>query len=278
MARSSIEWLNRPGTTPETWNPVVGCSPVSRGCDNCWAGKYADRLEALGQEAYTGTSLHGKFHGVVNCDASVLDKPLHWRRPRTVAVCLMGDLLHKAVPLSFLVEVHARMWLKWQSTFIVLTKRAGRMRRVYHSDEFWEAVDARATEIGGDMYRTRGLPLANLWAMVSCEDQKTYDQRVPYLNKINAAVVGLSVEPMLGPIALPTKPGGPGWVMFGAESINGRAGRVCKHPWIASGVLACKSAGVPAFVKQVHLGKRISKKPAEWPRQLRVRQWPKGMA
>ncbi len=37
---SGIEW------TDTTWNPVVGCTPVSPGCLNCYAATMARRLEA----------------------------------------------------------------------------------------------------------------------------------------------------------------------------------------------------------------------------------------
>jgi protein gp37 len=272
---SKIEWLNRPGTTAELWNPVKGCSPVSPGCRNCWARKYAERLEAMVPDAYEGTTVNGRFCGGVWCCGEVLDKPLHWRKPRTVGVCLMGDLFHKAVPRAFLVEVHTRIWLKWQSTFVVLTKRASRMRRLYQSDEFWEAVDCRAAEIGGDMYRTRGLPLANLWAMVSVEDQKRWDQRVPDLINTPAAIRGVSVEPILEPITMHGLCGGNlHWIIVAAESLGGRAGRQCKDNWVAGVRMLARQTGVPLFVKQLYLNGRISKKPEEWPVSLRVREWP----
>ena len=35
---TKIEW------TDETWNPVVGCSIVSKGCTNCYAMHHAGRL------------------------------------------------------------------------------------------------------------------------------------------------------------------------------------------------------------------------------------------
>jgi len=38
---SKIEW------TEQTWNPVIGCSKVSAGCENCYAEKMAGRLAKL---------------------------------------------------------------------------------------------------------------------------------------------------------------------------------------------------------------------------------------
>lgn len=37
---SNIEW------TDSTWNPVIGCTPVSPGCLNCYAATMANRLQA----------------------------------------------------------------------------------------------------------------------------------------------------------------------------------------------------------------------------------------
>lgn len=36
---SSIEW------TDQTWNPFVGCSKTSPGCDNCYAITKANRIK-----------------------------------------------------------------------------------------------------------------------------------------------------------------------------------------------------------------------------------------
>lgn len=43
---SNIEW------TQETWNPTVGCTPVSPGCLNCYAAREARRQEAMGTPGY----------------------------------------------------------------------------------------------------------------------------------------------------------------------------------------------------------------------------------
>ncbi len=67
---SKIEW------TQKTWNPIVGCSLKSPGCTNCYAMKMAGRLEAMGQEAYQGTTQRTKngfaWTGKVNLSETAL--------------------------------------------------------------------------------------------------------------------------------------------------------------------------------------------------------------
>ena len=36
--KSAIEW------TDTTWNPVTGCTKITRGCDNCYAERLAERF------------------------------------------------------------------------------------------------------------------------------------------------------------------------------------------------------------------------------------------
>jgi len=38
MADTRIEWAHK------VWNPITGCSPVSEGCQNCYARRMANRL------------------------------------------------------------------------------------------------------------------------------------------------------------------------------------------------------------------------------------------
>jgi protein gp37 len=45
MSRSNIEW------TSATWNPVVGCTRVSPGCDNCYAVRDSWRQENAAKAA-----------------------------------------------------------------------------------------------------------------------------------------------------------------------------------------------------------------------------------
>lgn len=70
------------------------------------------------------------------------------------------------------------------------------------------------------------------------------------------------------------------WVIVGGES--GPKARLCDVAWIRSVVEQCKAAGTPCFVKQLGANVRSRVRlrdpkggdPAEWPEDLRVRQWP----
>jgi protein gp37 len=80
----AIEW------TDSTWNPVTGCTKVSRGCDNCYAERFSER--------FRGVTGHPFESG---CDLTLrperLNQPLAWKRQRTIFVNSMSDLFHKDV-------------------------------------------------------------------------------------------------------------------------------------------------------------------------------------
>ena len=111
---TKIEW------TDKTWNPVTGCTKCSPGCENCYAEKYAQRLQAMGQPKY-----RDGFNVTLHRD--VLDEPLRWKKPRIVFVCSMGDLFHKEVPFYFVHEVVRAIYKAPQHVYQILTKRPERM-------------------------------------------------------------------------------------------------------------------------------------------------------
>ena len=208
---SGIEW------TDETWNPVVGCTRASRGCDNCYAVTMTHRLEAMGQERYAGLTVlngrgHRHFNGVVRTVPEALDKPLKWRKPRRVFVNSMADLFHPEVPFEFIDRVFAVMALCPQHVFQVLTKRPERMaeylRYAVEMDNLEHEIDALTSKVEGEPFglvspsEGQGWPLPNVWLGTSVEDQAAADERVPHLLRCPAAVRFLSCEPLLGPVDL----------------------------------------------------------------------------
>jgi len=273
MTEHKIGWLNMPGYKPETWNPIVGCSKVSPGCDNCYAERMANRLTyALGgvgtgknQDAwiaYSDVISKGKWNGKTALIKSQLTKPSGWKTPRMIFVCSMSDLFHESVPFEWLLKVFIRIQENPQHLFIVLTKRpeimAEKIKRFYNV----------SPNILSDY-----ASLPNLWIGVTAENQEQANKRIPILLQIPAAKRFVSIEPMLGPIDFydivintefyHTLKGfgdisggdfglvnGPklDWVICGGES--GNKARPMHPDWVRSLRDQCKAAGTPFFFKQ----------------------------
>ena len=264
--------------TDETWNPTVGCSRVSAGCDNCYAMKVAHRglTEAhKGLTFYDDSGEHRSGNGGIDWTGEVrvmpdrLDTPLHWRKPRRVFVDSMSDLFHDDVPVEFIQSVWVTMCKTPQHTYQVLTKRPARMMRLLNAAPDW--VVKLAT-------------LPNVWLGTSIENDRYARIRIPHLLRTPAAVRFLSVEPMLGDVDLhPYLDQGIGWVIVGGES--GPGARPIDLAWVERVIVDCEAAGVPVFVKQ--LGSVWAKEhgaadrkggaPAEWPKHLRVRVFPESV-
>jgi len=188
MGNTKIEWA----TT--VWNPVTGCTPVSPGCEHCYAKRMANRLRGR-----CGYPQDDPFRVTVHEDK--LSEPLRWRKPRQIFVCSMGDLFHKDVPADLYPKLWRTMDKCPQHRFLILTKRAKRMREVLR-------------EMGG--YDPGGrIPLStkyhdfveNVWLGVSVESQDQL-HRVRDLLDTPAAVRFVSLEPMLGPVDLTRMPNG----------------------------------------------------------------------
>jgi protein gp37 len=211
MASSLIEW------TESTWNPVTGCTKISRGCQHCYAERMAIRLQAMGQARY-----RNGFRLTLHPEA--LELPLRWRQPQMVFVNSMSDLFHRGVPEEFIARVFAVMQQASHHTFQVLTKRAERLASL-----------------------APRLPWPpNVWAGVTVEDAD-YVGRIDLLKQVPAAVRFVSLEPLLGPVAkLPLS--GIHWVIVGGES--GPGARPMRAEWAHAVRDQCVAVRVPFFFKQ----------------------------
>jgi protein gp37 len=216
--QSAIEW------TDTTWNPVVGCTKVSPGCDRCYAERVALR--------FPQTFPNG-FQLTLRDDA--VAAPLTWRKPRRVFVNSMSDLFHADVPEAFIVRVFEVMAACPQHQFQVLTKRAERLARVAPRLQ-WPA---------------------NVWMGVSIESD-TYTWRADYLRRVPAAVRFISAEPLLGSLDT-LHLDGIHWLIAGGESQPGA--RAADLSWFRTLRDRCLGAGVAFFLKQ--LGGHPSKRGGE---------------
>jgi protein gp37 len=294
---SKIEW------TDATWNPVRGCTKISPGCAHCYAETLAER--------FRGVKGHPYEQGFdLRLVPEKLMEPLKWKKPRRVFVNSMSDLFHDGVPDEYIDKVFAVMALCPQHTFQVLTKRAERMMDYCSQVHRISQVVANGylpLNLPSPPFPGREwyLPLANVLLGVSVEDQKRADERIPLLLQTPAAVRFLSCEPLLGPLKINplfirpiegTSQHGQrfiDWVIVGGES--GSGARPFVMDWGISIIKQCRAAGVAVFMKQVGSNPCIREgvsargittsvwgpisnpkggDPAEWPEDLRVREFP----
>jgi protein gp37 len=213
--KSTIEW------TDATWNPVTGCTKVTRGCDNCYAERFAERFRGtLGHHFESGFDL--------TLRPERLSQPLRWKRPRMIFVNSMSDLFHKDIPKDFIDRVFDTMEAADRHVFQVLTKRSSLM---------------------GNYLRYRygsELTPRHIWCGVSVEDGMA-TARIQHLQKAPVSVRFLSVEPLLGPVG-DMDIEGISWVIVGGES--GPKARPMKLPWVLDIRDLCAREGVPFFFKQ----------------------------
>lgn len=253
--RTSIEW------TDSTWNPVIGCSKVSPGCDNCYAIGQAARIIRMTEARdattpYQGTVLDdgSDWTGTVKCLPERLDQPLRWKRPRRIFVNSMSDLFHPDVPAEFVAEVFAVMSQAPQHQFQVLTKRPQRAATLFNDVRFNGLVVDTMLHRFGD--RSGPLPvlaiwshdgpLPNVWAGTSIESDR-YTFRADHLRDTPAAVRWISAEPLLGP--LPSLDlTGIDWLVVGGES--GANHRPINPDWVRDLRDRAVDAGVAFLFKQ----------------------------
>lgn len=260
---SKIEW------TEKTWNPIVGCTKISPGCENCYAIKMAYRLMHNPKMAgrYKGTAkkmVNGQLNwtGNVNMLSEVLQHPLKVNKPTMFFVNSMSDLFHDAIPFEFIAQVFDVMATTSQHTYQVLTKRPKRML------EFFEWFGGTIKQNGYDSVPTQSESLLdyvsvlpNVWLGVSVENQKALDERVHILLQVPAAIHFLSCEPLLGNLDFknfrqdfnsvaeaPQKTNTVDWVIVGGES--GHNSRPMHPKWALSIRDQCLQMGVQFFFKQ----------------------------
>lgn len=216
--RSAIEW------TEATWNPWMGCTKVSAGCDNCYM--------------FTEQRRYGNDPEVVRRSKTKFADPLKWKDPKVIFTCSWSDWFHKDAD-PWRDEAWDIIRRTPQHTYQILTKRPGRIAR--HLPPDW-----------GDGY-------PNVWLGTSVESQDVAYRAWHLVRAVTARVLFLSCEPLLGPVDL-TKVrinedttvdlrAGFKWVIVGGES--GPNTRAMEIDWARSLRDQCHEAGVAFFLKQL---------------------------
>ena len=212
---SSIEW------TETTWNPVTGCTKVTRGCDNCYAERLAER--------FRGTPGHPFERGFdLTLRPERISQPLSWKRSRMVFVNSMSDLFHKDIPTKYIDSVFDTMESADWHIFQILTKRSPLMRD-YLKHRYGSLLAPQ-----------------HIWCGVSVEDDKA-TPRIKHLKDSPVSTRFLSIEPLLGPVG-DIDIQGISWVIVGGES--GPNARPMKPEWVIEIQETCEELEIPFFFKQ----------------------------
>jgi protein gp37 len=282
--RSSISW------THSTFNPWIGCTKVSPGCDHCYA-EALDNRHRWGGDAHWGAGVPRRRTSLSNWKL-----PEKWERKakatgeRHLVFCAsLADVFDNEAPQGAREDlwqlIRATPHLTWQ----LVTKRIGNATRMLPAD--WVA----------------GYP--NVWLLSTIVNQEEADRDLPKLLSVPAGIHGVSYEPALGSVdwkpwmwtaSLATCRQEPrsslgavgiDWIIVGGESGNGA--RQFPVSWARSTIDQCRAAGVPAFVKQLGTHPFIAfedgfdpaalkaahgskwDNPAQWPEWLRIQEFPK---
>jgi protein gp37 len=252
---SKIQWCHH------TFNPWWGCAKVSPGCKHCYAETFAKRV---GQRVW-GEDVPRRTFGDKH-----FDELLKWNREaetagerRRVFCASMADVF-EAHPVA--ERERPRLWSYVDRTpwldYLLLTKRPENAFAMAPWGLRWPG---------------------NVWLGTTVEDRERLG-RLDSLRTVPAFCRFVSFEPLLEDLGAVDFTG-IDWAIVGGES--GPGARPFDLAWARSLVEQCRSAGVAPFVKQlganplmepgpitVHLEDPKGGDPAEWPEDLRAREFP----
>ena len=251
---SAIEW------TDHTWNPWQGCTKVSPACQHCYMFRDMPRF--------------GHDPSVVRPSSdATLKLPLakkrggEWKMPSgsKVFTCSWSDWFH----------ADADEWR--DEAWEIVRKRP---------DLIFQIVTKRTNRIEQCLPRDWGKGYRNVWLIATAENQEWLDKRAADLLQVPAAIRGLSIEPLLGPMDVVPYLGGSSyrcrcgfhrteselsfmggdkyfcmdcrercqicptfdWIIVGGES--GPYSRPMHPDWVRGIRDQCQETGVPFFFKQ----------------------------
>jgi protein gp37 len=298
LNRTGIDWCNF------VWNPITGCSPVSEGCEHCWAKRFAQRVR--GRFGYPPDD---PFRPTFRADR--LFAPYGHRGPGRVFVGSMGDLFHPDFTDEQIDPIFAIMGLCGRRyyygpeedgpervshglTFFVLTKRPQRMavylRTSVRRGAWYDAIERLFGSGCGEEQDYFGWWLGeeelprNVWVGVSAENQERLDERIGTLMTVPTHNRFLSLEPLLGPITIEgpqetadqrrqaqiestfLRDSGLHAIRWAiAGPETGPGARPANRQWFEDLRDECARSGVPLFIKDAA------------PEHLRQRQFPPGL-
>ena len=279
MNKTKIEWCDY---TENLWH---GCEKVSPACDNCYAESISNRFNPglWGRGADRKMRVDKAIQGIKKLNRKAEKNNTTYR----VFINSMSDFFEDREDLeSSRIDAFYTFRQCKNLIFMLLTKRPD-------FANLWIRAKAHPGCLKEDY--------PNVWIGTTVENQAMMDKRLPLLLQIPASVRFISVEPMLGPVKIPTRirigdkvvspysglacdmaeTDSPfyqtsqtlDWVICGGES--GRKARVMQAQWAIDLMLQCRR-WIPFFMKQ---GSQANWKDFkdfnEFPARLQVREYPK---
>lgn len=224
--KSSISWCDG------TLNAWVGCTPVSAGCDNCYAATLINgpRGAHFGQRFEDITLKLERLKQIARMTPRRQSNGQV--RPYLCFVNSVSDFWHDDVPEAAIHEALDAFEQYPNTVFQILSKRPVRARKI---------ITGR--------YGNRGVP-EHIWFGFSAEDNRVAG-RLNILRKIKervgSMVAFVSVEPIVGPTDQLDFTGCD-WVITGGES--GPKARIMLREWLLGAVSTALKAGIPLWHKQ----------------------------
>ena len=281
--RTAIEW------TDHTMNFWIGCTKVGPGCDFCYAEAGDARFNPDPADRHWGPGAPRR-----RTSPQYWRQPLKWNRRaaeqgqrRKVFCCSWADFFDNEIDPQWRRDawgvIRATPNLDWQ----IVTKRIGNAPDMLPED--W------------------GVGWSNVWLIATIVNQQEADRDPPKLLDIPAAIHGVSYEPALGPVDWrPWIRRGLKWIIWGGESDAQRNGtaRPFDIQWARDTITAGRECGAAVYGKQLgarpykgrgpdgfsgdepidvlgldviqpmRLRDRKGADPAEWPSDIRVREFP----
>jgi protein gp37 len=260
MAKETgISWCD------STFNPWIGCSEISPGCQHCYA-------EALMDTRWRRVKW-GPGNPRQRTSPANWKQPLQWEQEyarffqehghnRRVFCASLGDVFDNEAPPAWRTDLFDLIAATPHLTWLLLTKRIGNVLPMLAS-------------------MGRALPL-HVWLGITVVNQEEVDRDIPKLLAVPVWIRFLSLEPLLeevslrkylarkctlcnGTASVPTPGGGRAcprcydcgqfqdpdqisWCIVGGES--GPRARLIERSWIEDLRYECRAASVPFFFKQ----------------------------
>lgn len=238
MQCSKISWLNG----GNTFNPWIGCTPVSAACANCYAKR---------ENARRGWCADFNRDRHVTSDA-YWRQPLVWNKvsdPARPTLVFCGSLCDVFERDTALYEPRRKLFDLIAATpnlmWLLLTKRPENVKDCCVAS-FWKHETH-----GLGWHWVNGEYPKNVWLGVTVENQKAADERIPILLDVPCAGRFVSCEPLLGTVDLEPWLHGPcplDWVIAGGE--RGPHSRESTFFSFESLAEECSGYNVPFFFKQ----------------------------